>query len=584
METPTHELAQAAGTLATIQTVALLISGCGAVVSVGLAQALAADRFLLNTPTLPGALLGAVVVTALGLGLVVITRGLGRRISGLNTTPLPGVPEVPEALEVPEPPPASAERLLDHLPCDLHVLSTDGRVLASHHNIARARGYPRPDLGESSHLEGWMPPIGRTLVNARALPRALAGETVVLTPLNLRLRQSPGTGTQQVSISVVAKLVPIRAPESPDGDGRVELVVLLLEEDGERQRGLRHVRRAERIAAVGGLAAGLAHTLNNAMTSISMNHELLGELVHEAAPDDVDVSRLLGAMSSGLQYVQGVATTLAEIAVPSGEQATWTELDAVIERAVRSVSAGLAATTTIDVQSMDLPPVLGVAGRLQLVFESLLDNAVRACRDGGQITVRGGTRTDGAGWIEIEDTGVGISPEVQARMFEPFFTTRPHGEGTGLGLFLVQTVLEECAATLAFETAAGRGTRARVTLPSAHEDTIPPSDGAAWAVCGGRLVVVGPADLADELRALIPEAAEIDTVPSVEDLGPMADAHERYDLIVWDLDTCGAPDALPPVARAKTVIIGEGTLTRPLARAAVLDAMETPMWAACSPV
>ena len=119
----------------------------------------------------------------------------------------------------------------------------------------------------------------------------------------------------------------------------------------------------------------------------------------------------------------------------------------------------------------DLPPVYGNAGKLQQVFTNLLLNARDAIPDGGRITLRTSSPDADAVSVEIADTGIGIAPENVARIYDPFFTTKGVGRGTGLGLAVSYGIVQEHSGHIAVESAPGRGTTFRITLPTAGAHT-----------------------------------------------------------------------------------------------------------------
>ena len=115
----------------------------------------------------------------------------------------------------------------------------------------------------------------------------------------------------------------------------------------------------------------------------------------------------------------------------------------------------------------DLPRVYANAGKLQQVFTNLLLNARDAIPDGGQIKLRTISHDPDVLTVEIADTGIGIAPENVARIYDPFFTTKGVGRGTGLGLAVSYGIVQEHSGHIAVESAPGRGTTFRITLPAA---------------------------------------------------------------------------------------------------------------------
>ena len=116
----------------------------------------------------------------------------------------------------------------------------------------------------------------------------------------------------------------------------------------------------------------------------------------------------------------------------------------------------------------DLPPIRGDANLLEQVVRNLEINSAHAMESGGTLTI--GCRLSGTeGFVEmfIEDTGPGISPEIKDHVFEPFFTTKSEGKGTGLGLPIVEQIVEQHRGRLALESEVGRGTAVIISLPVA---------------------------------------------------------------------------------------------------------------------
>ena len=119
----------------------------------------------------------------------------------------------------------------------------------------------------------------------------------------------------------------------------------------------------------------------------------------------------------------------------------------------------------------DAPEAYGNAGKLQQVFTNLILNARDAIPDGGRITVGTSTSDDGSLVVEIADTGIGIAPENVAKIYDPFYTTKGVGQGTGLGLAVSYGIVQEHAGHISVESMPGRGTTFRITLPSARVRT-----------------------------------------------------------------------------------------------------------------
>ena len=141
----------------------------------------------------------------------------------------------------------------------------------------------------------------------------------------------------------------------------------------------------------------------------------------------------------------------------------------------RSTAAGIAdsgaARSQIEIvrdYGENVPDAYGNAGKLQQVFTNLLLNARDAIPDGGRITVSTGIADDGSLIAEISDTGIGIAPENVAKIYDPFYTTKGVGQGTGLGLAVSYGIIQEHAGRISVDSEPGHGTTFRITLPSAR--------------------------------------------------------------------------------------------------------------------
>lgn len=229
---------------------------------------------------------------------------------------------------------------------------------------------------------------------------------------------------------------------------------------------LDRLHRAERLAAVGQLAAGLAHEIRNPLTAIRSTmqyllkglspeeprHQLVEELLSEVDRINSTVSGLLSLSRSG-------ELRLAEI-----------DLLAPLSASVHLVQARADEQNVVLEPSFGREPlrVLADAGQLKQVFLNLLLNALQSMPDGGRITLTAGLwgPPSGAGrWgqVRIADTGPGIPAEELRKVFDPFFTTKR--DGTGLGLAICHGIIEQHQGEIRLESETGRGTTALVRLP-----------------------------------------------------------------------------------------------------------------------
>jgi two-component system NtrC family sensor kinase len=225
------------------------------------------------------------------------------------------------------------------------------------------------------------------------------------------------------------------------------------------------VGRSERLAALGQMAATIAHELGTPLNSILGYTQLL-----RRADVRTDHAEKLAIVESQVQRMIETIRSVLDRTRDRELQRHPVALQPLVEEALALVSARL-ATRQLAVHCevpASLPPVPGDAIGLRQVLLNLLSNAIDATDTAGTITVRGGvTNGTSASQLEIavEDTGHGMSAEQLRRAFEPFYTTKAPGRGTGLGLVIVDHIVRAHGGQLLAESEPGRGTVVRVTLP-----------------------------------------------------------------------------------------------------------------------
>jgi signal transduction histidine kinase len=234
------------------------------------------------------------------------------------------------------------------------------------------------------------------------------------------------------------------------------------------------VMNADRMASIGRLAAGIAHEINNPLSYMLTNMELAREAV-AAAPPGTLPSDLLASIDEavlGAKNIRSIVRDLKTFSRAEEEKLTAVDLEVVLDSSLRMIANEAKHRAKIVRERGGIDPARANASRLAQVFLNLLLNAMEAiplgAPDKNQIQVRtkqlpGSGRGEIA--VEITDTGIGIKAENRARVMEPFFTTKPPGEGTGLGLSVCKNIVDHLGGRLEIESTEGRGTTARVVLP-----------------------------------------------------------------------------------------------------------------------
>lgn len=262
-------------------------------------------------------------------------------------------------------------------------------------------------------------------------------------------------------------------PVSSDDGSMVFLRDVTSRRDEQRQLAI-----AERTASVGTLAAGVAHEINNPLAAVMANLELIAEAIdaREGAPplSLPDLKEMVRDALDGALRVKEIVANLKILSGKSSKHAAVSPLDveATVERALSMVTAQVAQRARLRREFGHPPPVLASPEGLSQVLYQLLLNAVQATPEGAyddhEICVR--TQLDGE-WVvvEISDSGSGIPDAVLPRIFDPYFTTKPMGEGNGLGLSISHRIVRELGGTLVAESSPKRGTMMRLRLPVADE-------------------------------------------------------------------------------------------------------------------
>lgn len=251
--------------------------------------------------------------------------------------------------------------------------------------------------------------------------------------------------------------------------------VQLEETNLELYQTARRLTELERFAAAGQTAAQLAHEVGTPLNLISGHVQLL--LASPSHDPDAERKRLQ-TISTQIERIERIVRQMLDRTRPEAAEMSPLDLNQLLRRIFDATAPTLDASDVRLTHALarDLPPVVGDADRLQQVFINLVNNALDAMPDGGELKVTtrfthddGGDGT-GAISVEFEDTGTGMSEEVRARIFDPLYTTKARGRGTGLGLVVVRQALAEHGGRIEVESEAGKGARFRLTLPAENDD------------------------------------------------------------------------------------------------------------------
>jgi two-component system, NtrC family, sensor kinase len=237
-----------------------------------------------------------------------------------------------------------------------------------------------------------------------------------------------------------------------------------LERGREREQArLAQLAHTEKMAAIGSLATGVAHEVNNPLAGILTCLEMV-----RANPNDANMrSRYLELVEDGIKRIGRTVTSLLDFSRPRPMELEETPANDRLRHVVELVDYQLRSGRVEAVFDLDPAEPVVVADRFQLeqVLLNLVLNAIQAMRSGGTLTLRSRAAGDQVE-LEVEDTGEGIPEGNRKRIFDPFFTTRSIGQGTGLGLSVTDSIVTAHGGRIEVESRPGVGSTFRVVLPS----------------------------------------------------------------------------------------------------------------------
>ncbi|MCC7001645.1 MAG: hybrid sensor histidine kinase/response regulator [Gemmatimonadaceae bacterium] len=314
----------------------------------------------------------------------------------------------------------------------------------------------------------------------------------------------------------------------------------------ERDEARESLVEQQRLAALGRLAAGVGHEINNPLQYVLFHLE---ELQASLGPTASEADR--EALRSALEGAQRIGRVVSGLRTYGVSQESYRRIAIadVVEAALRIAAPRVRHEATLHADIELVPDVLGDEGQLVQMLVNPLVNAAQALADSAatrrEVTVR--VRATSDGWVEvtIADTGPGFDPEVLPRLGEPYVTTRAFSGGTGLGLVITRGLVDAHGGTLTLANAAAGGAEVRIRLPAAPPDALLPSDAMAdtpapASVAGtsqaAHILVVDdePMLLVAMQRLLQRMGHRVTTAPNGE-VALAFVARERFDVIISDL-------------------------------------------------
>jgi PAS domain S-box-containing protein len=434
--------------------------------------------------------------------------------------------------------------LIDRVPIAT-VIHRRGRVAYANAAAASLLGYPSTDVLLGLPALDFIHPDDRAEATQR-VHRAQT-EPAVPAPLDERVRKADGTWLRMEVLAFPTLF-------------RGESAVVVMAQDVTVRRNLTaRMMHLDRMIAVGTLAAGVAHEINNPLAYVMGNLEFgtkeVLNMTRALRVEDAgrqrelllrsleDVNAALADAQSGAERVRHIVRDLRTLSRGQDERREPVAIIPVLESALSMAFNEVKHRARLVKDFDAVPRVMANDSRLGQVFLNLLINAAQAIPEGraGENEVRVRTRTapDGTAIVEISDTGQGIPEDLRTRVFDPFFTTKPVGQGTGLGLSICQGIVRECGGEVRFETEVGKGTLFTVTLPAAPAAAVAAAAMQEETDRSGRrrrvMVIDDEPLVGTAVRRLLEHQHDVVVLTSARDALVRTASGETFDAILCDL-------------------------------------------------
>jgi PAS domain S-box-containing protein len=355
---------------------------------------------------------------------------------------------------------ASYRRAIDHAPaCILRTDTAEGRVVDANTVAERMLRMPRAQL------------IGRRFTDFLPAPERAAGEA-----LHQEAVASGGARRDDLHLLVAdSELVPVHVSAGAIDYGNRHWVQLICIDISEQRRLEAQLVQSEKMAAIGQLAAGIAHELRNPL-AIVMN--ALYDLRARLEAPDGEVSEDLRIAEEEIGRAQHIIKNLLEFSRESVAELERLDVNDLVRRTLQLLDKYL-ESSSVDVTADlgDVPPCVANDNALRQILLNLVTNAVQAMPRGGRLVIRTARSAVDRLSLTVQDSGVGIPQAHLKDIFNPFFTTKAPGQGTGLGLFVVHAILQRYGGDVRVASELGTGTTFTIELPCpCHGDvTHPPA-------------------------------------------------------------------------------------------------------------
>lgn len=315
----------------------------------------------------------------------------------------------------------------------------------------------------------------------------------------------------------------------------------------DRSAMLAQLMQADKVAAIGTLAAGVAHEINNPLAYLLLNLEFLERELPRLVGDASRLDAALERLQETKQGAERVKTIVRDLQVFTRKDDGFrgpVDLASVLDSSLELSRHRVAHRATVTKNLCEMPRVDGNVTRFQQLFVNLLLNASQAFgeRDAhdNQISIATRRDPDGRVIVTVRDNGAGMSEQVRRRVFDPFFTTKPTGAGTGLGLPICLGIVQGVGGEISIESELDVGTTVTVKLQPQHANmpsqTLPAANPVASNLPRARLLIVDDElAVASSLAAALSEDYDVVTVGGAKAARAALADDQEFDLVLCDL-------------------------------------------------
>lgn len=350
------------------------------------------------------------------------------------------------------------QAVLDSVDDEIVVLDRERRVVAANEAFRKQAGDPANLLGRPCREVSSLMPCSEEEGSCPVEEVLRKGE--LRKGILSRLDESGGERAIEIHAS------PLRG-----SDGSVDCVVEVRRDISERRQMEATLAHSERLTSLGLLASGISHEVNNPLGAIATTVDGLRRKLTPSTGDfresreEIDAS--LRRVAREVQRARAITDRLLKVARPPGRSRSLIDVNHALSATLALLSydierAGIDTSTEL---AERLPCLTGDESRLGQILLNLILNAIQAMHAGGSLQITTALE-NGTIRIDVADTGEGISPQNLGRIYEPFFTTKPAGTGTGLGLFITHQLVSEMNGSIDVHSMLGQGTRFTLHLPS----------------------------------------------------------------------------------------------------------------------